>query len=384
MTEWRRWHEPDCPCCECSHCFHVTGCCADQQGATVRVYETSAPGVTLATGTTDANGLVCFELGEHQGKALSYSITADDFTTVTGTLSLVCDGTTAVTLGPKVEAGGVSGKLTVTLVDEDGFPVTSGTAYVVDPANPLSFVASATMGPGGVVTFTGLAVPDTYFFRGPNLQNFPEFTLTCEGVADAKYAYLGEGQEWTFTGISCSSISWLCCLECGNPLPPTLCLSDPAGPTLSGSVPFRVEISCDVDAFEIELRGTAGFTACSATWAVALTNADFYGGSPAGSFQVARYTMVCGPHPLSPFTPGLYLQVERFFYCAETGYYGAGGYCTKTVTSPWVEATAITCDPFVATFDMPSYEIDCYTTPPPTLAGTRFYNTRPITVSLCA
>jgi hypothetical protein len=404
---WRK-NNPGCPCCieDCPEtCFRVLGCCTPFEGATITVFETGDPGTTLESGTTDANGEWCVDLSSYTSLSLSVTISnVGDFDGITEVLlGSPCGRTYEYTLDPTPDTGGgTSGTLTVTLVDEDGFPVTSGTAYVVDPANPLSFVASASMGPGGVVTFTGLAVPDTYFFRGPNLQNFPQFTLECEGSADAKYADLGVGQEWTFVGIDCGEgAPRLCCPTCETTtLAESMCLTDPGGPesATGGFEAYCAEVDCAETEFTTMLLGTHYGSDCESVWNGGCNNASPYAEcprgdktGPIGGLTAVAYNMFCTD-------AGLYLQVDRFLYCESTDAYGnpvrCGELCTlgglpypfgvKPVfkSSGLVAATSVTCSPFSATFDIPGYSINCYTKTGViwVYSGTRSFAARTITV----
>jgi hypothetical protein len=402
---WRK-NNPGCPCCieDCPEtCFRVLGCCAPFEGAAISVFETGAPGTVLESGTTDANGEWCVDLSSYT--SLSLSVTVSDVGDFDGLTEVIlgspCGRTFEYTLEPSESTGGgTSGTLTVTLVDEDGFPVTSGTAYVVDPADPLDFVASATMNGSGVVTFTGLTVPFTYFFRGPNLQNFPEFTLECEGSADAKYAFLGEGQEWTFVGIDCTEPGpRLCCPTCETTtLPESMCLTDPGGPEAGGSGLFCAEIDCAETEFTATLLGAHYASDCESVWSGGCSNASAYAVcprgdivGPIGGLSAIAYNMFCTD-------AGLYLQVDRYLFCESTDAYGnlvrCGELCTlagapypfgvKPVfkSSGLIAATSVTCSPFSATFDIPSYSINCYTKTGFVwvYSGTRSFDARTITV----
>jgi hypothetical protein len=94
-------------CCGCvSSClttFAVSGCLGlPAEGALVEVYETAVPGTTLASGTTDASGVVVLDLEAFASLSLSRRITyhTASFAVSTGTLTAFCGATVSVTLSP--------------------------------------------------------------------------------------------------------------------------------------------------------------------------------------------------------------------------------------------------------------------------------------------
>jgi hypothetical protein len=375
--------QPGRPCCtptNCQVCFTVTGCCEPLANATVQIYECNAPSTILHNGTTNSNGRYCVDLtnSNSNGKILCATVSypTDYLPETNSLLGWYCVRNYDISLQPGVVGSGnagTAGKLTVTLIDESNAPVTSGTAYVVDPLDPLNFVASGTMGANGVVTFTGIATNTNRFFRGPNLQNFPTFQIACEGVASAKYADLGIGQEWSLTQVDCDvpTNGRVCCDVCTpSTIPLSLTLTDPSAnwaatngtngacgpPTAANAVAMNyAAFACDVPDWcnaRIQCGTVApGYSGQSGT---ASSNANSYTGA---SF----YSLWCDGTN-STWTLQVTSGVQCFCECCSYTFPTTNcTTCVKTLRGQdtngpftlWtVSATSITCDPFSLTFDL--------------------------------
>lgn len=416
MAIWRK-HGPGCPCgcvggCD-NTCFNVTGCCSNISGASVSVFATSTPGTILASGTTDGSGNWCVDLSSYVGTSLSATITATGYQSATQVLlGSYCGRTYAFPLTPAIPTGGTSGRLTVTLRDETNTLITSGESRVFRVTNLVTPIAVANHNGSGQAVFTGLPTGVALVFNsGPtsgSAQTFPEFTLTCEGTAEAKEAdEFGEGQTWSFTSVACSDgLPRLCCKECSTTtLTRAMCVSDPAGPTVTGGL---VDINCSTASYSGTMAGRVDGSTCYSLWMHDKGNNSSYTGC---DFQVVGYppppltvgvvyTMVCG-QPFGAPSEGVYLKAIRAVYCTSTGPYGGEQRCGApcrfavgipriidvvpvVVDSGWIEATSVTCSPFSATFDMPGYSVTCYSFDPANgwvATGTQTFGGRTITVT---
>lgn len=114
-------------CCQCNPCFHVTTCCGiDAEGATVTILDGETE---VTSGTTDADGNVCFELGSG---TFTYSVAFGCFTPQTG--SIDCSDTDPIEVN--MEAGETEDCECACCCEE---PVTSDfLIFVTDPKRTVT------------------------------------------------------------------------------------------------------------------------------------------------------------------------------------------------------------------------------------------------------
>lgn len=362
-----------CYCCAippCPVCLRVVACSTlttgerfPITGATVSITEFGKSTV-LDSGLTNSAGEFCSDkLGPQAAarKDLQYTVSyrPTDYRTASAIIRYPwCGTTTVVGLDPGVDGvSGTYGNLSVTLRRNDGSLVTSGQSRIYRPTNLVFPVATSNHNALGIATFFGLPVGEPLLFNsGPTSgasQNFPQFTLTCEGSAQAKEGdEFSVGQTWSFTSIPCNAGDRACCETCfPDTLPATLTLTDPAGRvgTILGACSF--------------VSRTVALT-YSQTWDFGWQcnggNGAGWGFRQAGAFGEppikTQYVMRC-----TPTGPTLHFLTRMDACTLPTGC-PPSRTCTCRVALDFcagIPATSYTCDPFAATFDVPARTYDC-------------------------
>lgn len=393
---------PGCPCCSpanCNACITVWGCCKRLANATVQVFACNAPSTILASGTTNSNGIVCLNLSNANTNSTTLCATVsypDDYLSRTNSLlGFYCGRGYDFTL-TEGEAGGgggagINGKLTVTFKTNSGAAISNAVngglqASVVYASNSVVAQNAATNATG-VAVFSGLPTTTNYLVRSPSIppgtrQNFPTFTLSCEGVATAQEGdEFGDGQIWEFNSISCTPVGRVCCGTCfPNTLPLAFTVSDPSaiwqasstnsacGPPTNGTATINwapclspLQPFCNAPATEICGYAPPSWTGSTGTPTYTpAVNATSYSGS-------SSYTLWCDSAN-STFKLTVASAVECWCTCCQIGLVnGVFVPCAdcrqvlkpKTNGASWqtVTATSWTCDPFTATFDLPSQSV---------------------------
>jgi hypothetical protein len=399
----KKKNTPAHPCCgvNCANtCFRVTACGSNANGANVQVYATNATNSILASGNTASNGVVCLGLGNWSTWSLGASATfgsGNDYTTAsTMLLGNPCGRSYTLPLTPATDAATnaeANGTVNISFDYCDG--VTGWANANAEVKVSLSVINSGVTDANGNVSITVAADgTNSYYVRVYRpTDNAPlnsgTFLLAAGKCADAAMRLshnatpCNPDTEAVVTVRDCADGlpggQRICCASCApDTLPRYLCFTDPEGrqftpPPLGG--------------------GVAVCSDASVTDTLSYYPGIYWGYFLAGSGN-ASLLMKCE-------AGGIYLEKNMTVYCRESSAYGTDCYFGKRTLIPFpvpggcteagfyvqrVLATSVTCDPFSATFDMPSQDFPGYywsTTSGCVACGTKTVPAHTITVTEC-
>ena len=146
---FRKRNQPGCPCCTpavCTTDFHVDECGSASVGATVVVKTGS--GTTVASGTTNGSGDVSLSLSGYVGQTLYVTVTHNTtyFDVATGVLlGNFCGRRYSYQLAPKtVTYGTACGTITLTTVACNGTTILGGKSWTLQKASAGGYTTYAT------------------------------------------------------------------------------------------------------------------------------------------------------------------------------------------------------------------------------------------------
>jgi hypothetical protein len=412
MGGWKK-HQPGCPCCAgpCTTTIHVTACCVAANGATVTVK--TAGGTTVATGTTNSSGDASVVLTGYVGQTLyafvSYSTA--NYLPYTGVLmGNFCGRTYNYDLQPASDTFcNTCGTITITTTQCDGTTLLGGKAWTLQKASAGGFTTYATGTTDATTaksTITGLTYGgafDGYRFLATDATGGVTGTsilLTSTNCAakclmrmstSSRFPCTTPQDAITYSGSGSQFTNQRGCAPYCAPvtIPGNLTLYDPqAMPGISaGDVPAQADYypayrafgscggapftfaPCDLysigfgtlysDGFQINTAGTNN-AGCYPYWDLPIYNysASVYNGD---YVILARYRM-------SFTSSGPQLQVGRIhgaFYdsshsCNNSNDSSASVLGMQFGTLLTAIAASVTCSPFSATFNLPSYTVPLY------------------------
>jgi hypothetical protein len=373
----KRKGTPGSPCCGtpvgCESCFTIRGCNGEAlPGALVEVYQPPAPfgdGSLVDSCTTASDGRCCIDfgvLGFFSG--LKATVTPPDTTQYRilnqALMPQNCgrEYTYALAAGSEATGSGVSGRVSVT-ANWCSFGLHSPTTIQIKRVSDGALLGTASSGtavfnslPLGVALeiFVGMTVAGVFYGR-----TYPSFTLTCEAsVLITHDAAAACSHAQVVTPIGCGSAAQrVCCKACGlRTIPTLLDMDDPA----------------NLDPLVGDPGSNASFpnpsASCGDRGASALALSS-YGASWTRSGPT-QYQMNCeadGSVVLSKRAGPIWVSAANPYgaeLCASwhSGLPQPFGYPAAPQSFEWdrIPASAVTCNPFSATFLMPARAVQLW------------------------
>jgi hypothetical protein len=384
----KKKNTPAHPCCgvNCANtCFRVTACGSNANGANVQVYATNATNSILASGNTASNGVVCLGLGNWSTWSLGASASfgsGNDYTNAsTMLLGNPCGRSYTLPLTPATDAATnaeANGTVNISFDRCDG--VTGWANANAEVKVSLSVINSGVTDANGHVSITVAADgTNSYYVRVYRpTDNAPlnsgTFLLAAGKCADAAMRLshnatpCNPDTEAVVTVRDCADGEpgglRVCCRACSpDTLPRNITLTDDVGCVPAGD--FFQE--CEASTGSITAAMHRGWLFCPSTMTFQ------YCGPNSAGWGLAFGRVYSGGifQPCQAFGGGGEASVNYAVQCTDTSiqlsYYivGAcvftdsyGNICRVTGgTNGNVLADSFTCDPFSATFTVPTFNL---------------------------